>query len=92
MDTPRLNAEFNIGSIGEGYANATNARIAANQDFAHRLGNTLAKAVAWFRRGSVMAELNSMDDRELADVGLSRGNLTQVFDAEFAHEHARRGY
>ncbi len=92
MNTPRLNAEFNIGSIGEGYRAASEARLAANKDLAHSLGHALAKAVAWMRRGSVMAELNSMNDRELADVGLSRSNFTQVFDPEFAHEHARRGY
>ncbi len=92
MNNPRLNAEFSIGSIGEGYGNAAEARRIASQDVAHRLGNALAGIVAWLRRGSVMAELNSMNDRELADVGLSRSNLTQVFDADFAREHARRGY
>jgi len=92
MNNPRLNAEFNIGSIGEGYRNAAEARLAVNKDIAHRLGNALAKMVAYFRRGSVMAELNSMNDRELADVGLSRSNFTQVFDNDFAREHARRGF
>jgi uncharacterized protein YjiS (DUF1127 family) len=92
MNSPRLNAEFNIGSIGEGYRNAAEGRLAVNQDLAHRFGNTLAKIAAWFRRGTVMAELNSMNDRELADIGLSRSNVTQVFDNQFAREHARRGY
>ena len=92
MNTPRLNAEFNIASMGEGYRAAAEARLAADKELAHWLGEKLAKAVAFFRRGSVMAELNSMNDRELADVGLSRSNFTQVFDTEFAREHARRGY
>jgi uncharacterized protein YjiS (DUF1127 family) len=94
MNTPRLNAEFNIGptSVGDGYRHAAEGRLAINQGIARRLGNTLAGVVAYFRRGAVMAELNSMNDRELADVGLSRSNLTQVFDENFAREHARRGY
>ena len=91
MNTPRLNADFNIGSMGEGYRKATEARFAADQQLGRRLGDALAKLVTYLRRGSVMAELNSMSDRELADVGLSRSNFTQVFDPQFAHEHARRG-
>ena len=98
MNTPRLNAEFNIGlnsrmtSLEEGYRQAAEGRLAINQSIARRLGNSLAGIVAYFRRGTVMAELNSMNDRELADVGLSRSNLAQVFDNNFAREHANRGY
>ncbi len=95
MNTPRLNADFNIGlpaSFGESYRNAAEARLAVNQNLARRLGDALAHLVAYFRRGAVLAELNSLDDRELADIGLSRSNLAQVFDSNFAREHARRGY
>lgn len=98
MNTPRLNAEFNIGlnsrmtSLEEGYRQAAEGRLAINQSIARRLGNSLAGIVAYFRRGTVMAELNNMNDRELADVGLSRSNLAQVFDNNFAREHANRGY
>ena len=83
MNTPRLNAEFNIGPIttlGEGYRSAAEGRLALNQTITRHLGNVLARVVAWFRRGTVMAELNSFDDRELADIGLSRSNFTQVFN------------
>jgi uncharacterized protein YjiS (DUF1127 family) len=90
MNTPRLNAEF-IGSLGEGYRQAAEARLAVSQSLARRLGDALAGVVAFLRRGSVMAELNSMNDRELADLGLSRSNLQRVFDRDFAREHARRG-
>ena len=94
MNTPRLNAEFNIGltSLGDGYRQAAEGRLAINQSIARRVGNALAGFFAYFQRGSVMAELNSMNDRELADVGLSRSNVAQVFDENFAREHARRGY
>jgi uncharacterized protein YjiS (DUF1127 family) len=30
-----------------------------------------------------------MSDRELADIGLSRGDLPRVFDVDFAADHAR---
>ena len=95
MNTPRMNAEFNIGlpiSIGEGYRNSAEAHLAVSVGLARRLGDALANVVAWFRRGSAMAELNRLDDRELADIGLSRSNLSRVFDENFAREHARRGY
>ena len=99
MNPSRLNAEFNIDSVGasigaslgKGYRNAAEAGHAANQSIARRVGDALANVVAYFRRGTVMAELNRMDGRELADLGLSHGNLGRVFDTNFAREHARRG-
>ena len=51
-------------------------------------GATLAR---WFgtltaipRRRAVLEELNMLTDRELADVGLTRGELGRVFDPVFA--------
>jgi uncharacterized protein YjiS (DUF1127 family) len=78
--------------VEEGYRNAAEARLDFNRALARRLGDVLAKVVAYFRRGEVMTELSSMSDRELADIGLSRGNLTRVFDADFAQEHRSRAY
>jgi uncharacterized protein YjiS (DUF1127 family) len=78
--------------IQEGYRTAAEARLAHSQALARRFGDALAKVVAYFRRGEVLGELNAMSDRELADIGLSRGNLTRVFDADFAEEHRRRAY
>ena len=95
MNSPRMNAEFNIdlpNSIGEVYRNSGEARLASNLGLTRRLGDALANVVAWFRRGSEMSELSRLDDRELADIGLSRNNLNRVFDQNFAREHARRGY
>ena len=76
----------------EGYRNAAEAQLAYGQTLARRFGDALAKVVAYFRRGDVLTELNSMSDRELADIGLSRGSLPRVFDADFAEEHRRRAY
>ena len=36
-----------------------------------------------------MQELAMMTDRELSDIGLSRSDLSRVFDPGFAVEHAR---
>ncbi len=44
----------------------------------------------WPQRRAVRAELAALTDRELADVGLSRGDLPRVFDAGFASTHAIR--
>jgi uncharacterized protein YjiS (DUF1127 family) len=45
----------------------------------------LAHAFAEFRqRRAVLAELSLLSDRELADIGLSRPELNQVFDPDFA--------
>jgi len=43
----------------------------------------------WAARQATMSELGAMSDRELADIGLSRGDLPRVFDAEFVADHVR---
>jgi uncharacterized protein YjiS (DUF1127 family) len=78
--------------VEEGYRNAAEAQLAYGQTLAHRFGDALAKVAAYFRRGEVLSELNSMSDRELSDIGLSRGSLPRVFDADFAQEHRSRTY
>ena len=49
---------------------------------------TLANAVKWViempRRRAVLDELGALTDHELADIGLSRAELGQVFDRDFA--------
>lgn len=47
----------------------------------------------WRQRRQVAAELALMTDCELADIGLSRADLSRVVDPAFAARHARnRGY
>ncbi len=43
----------------------------------------------WVSKHGTLAEMEKMSDRELADIGLSRGDLPRVFDADFAADHAR---
>jgi len=54
--------------------------------------NAFARAIAWLldlpRRRAVLSELSMLSDHELADIGLTRSELSRVFDPEFA---ARRG-
>jgi uncharacterized protein YjiS (DUF1127 family) len=47
----------------------------------------------WRQRRQLAAELSLMTDRELADIGLSRAELSQVLAPALAASHTRdRGY
>jgi uncharacterized protein YjiS (DUF1127 family) len=58
-----------------------------------QLGSGLAFVVqgvrTWAARQATLAEMHTMSDRELSDIGLSRSDLPRVFDAEFAVDHTR---
>jgi uncharacterized protein YjiS (DUF1127 family) len=49
----------------------------------NRLGAPVARAGRWLRdlssRNAVINELDRLSDRELADIGLSRGEIRSVF-------------
>jgi len=51
------------------------------------LARTLGRVGAWFgeavRRRAVTSELAMLSDHELADIGLSRGDIPRVFDRAF---------
>ena len=42
----------------------------------------------WQERGRVINELQSMDDRQLADIGLSRGDIESVATGKFEPRRA----
>jgi uncharacterized protein YjiS (DUF1127 family) len=43
----------------------------------------------WVSRHRTLERMEMMSDRELADIGLTRGDLPRVFDADFVADHAR---
>jgi uncharacterized protein YjiS (DUF1127 family) len=57
------------------------------------IGDGLAFAAqgvkAWANKQDTLAEMETMSDRELSDIGLSRGDLPRVFDTDFVVDHAR---
>jgi uncharacterized protein YjiS (DUF1127 family) len=69
------------------------AAQAAPRGLLRRIGDGVtfvAQSVkTWAARQATLSEMGMMSDRELADIGLSRGDLCRVFDADFAADHAR---
>lgn len=59
------------------------ARRSAVARLARRIADAVAYLVALPRRRAVIDELAQLTDRELADIGLSRAELTKVFDPQF---------
>lgn len=53
-----------------------------------RLRGMVADLAALPRRRAVVDELAMLTDRELADIGLHRGELSRVFDKRFADSRA----
>jgi uncharacterized protein YjiS (DUF1127 family) len=46
----------------------------------------ISRITNYFRRQATLAELNSLSDRELADIGLSRAEMAHVFEPAFARK------
>jgi uncharacterized protein YjiS (DUF1127 family) len=55
------------------------------------LSHQLTALVAWRRDTLAAAELSSMSDRELLDIGLSRADVPRVFDPAFNIDLQQRG-
>ena len=66
----------------------TDGTIATNQtrprSLFQRIGSLMSALLAMPRRRAVLDELSSLSDRELADIGLNRAELSHVFDPRFA--------
>ena len=54
-----------------------------------RVGSFVSGLLAMPRRRAVLDELSSLSDRELADIGLNRAELSHVFDPHFAQSRKR---
>ena len=65
---------------------------AASRGLLREIGDGLAFVAQsirnWSARQATLSEMGMMSDRELADIGLSRGDVPRVFDADFAADHA----
>ena len=55
------------------------------------LSRQFAGLAAWRRDSQALAELSSMSDHELMDIGLNRGDLPRVFQRPFNDDLHRRG-
>ncbi len=62
----------------------------ATRSLAQRIGSFFNNLLAMPRRRAVLDELSSLSDRELADIGLSRSELSCVFDPQFAAARRRK--
>jgi len=60
----------------------------------HAFAGIGARFAEWRSRQRVLNELAMLSDRDLADIGLTRGDLKQIFDPAFAarYEAERTGY
>ena len=97
MSAPTTNDQFslslgNLSYIGASYEEASPSVIKPRAHRVHAwIAHLRVKAVEWHRRRTIMQEMAMMTDRELSDIGLSRSDLSRVFDPTFAANHPGRG-
>ncbi len=54
------------------------------QTAARALGAVATALVSWPQRRAAYEQLKSLSDRELADIGLTRSEISRVFDPDFS--------
>ena len=80
---------FSLGQvsyIGPAYEDVQRPSVQQAAGFFRHIFSAIA---AWRQRQEVLREMQMMTDHELADIGLSRGDLSRVFDPTFAADHRR---
>jgi uncharacterized protein YjiS (DUF1127 family) len=55
------------------------------------LSRQIAGVIAWHRDSEAAAELASMSDHELMDIGISRSDVPRTFDPAFNQDLRQRG-
>ncbi len=85
--------EFSLGNlsyIGPRYEEPQTARVnSPSGDTKSWFGRLVSAVAGWRQRQAVLQEMQTMSDRELSDIGLSRSDISRVFDPSFAQDHAR---
>ena len=64
---------------------------AADGSFTAWIAGKIAAVRAWNAERRALAELQTMSDRELFDVGLNRGDFGRIFDDRFNQDLRSRG-
>ena len=94
MNAPTAKDQFsfslgNMSYIGPAYEDAQAPFVKPRPSGVGQwLGAIVAAVSAWRQRQAVLSEMQTMTDRELSDIGLSRADLARVFDPTFARDHA----
>jgi uncharacterized protein YjiS (DUF1127 family) len=70
---------------------AVSSQTARKAGLAAWMSRRVAAFIAWRRDSEAAAELASMSDRELMDIGVSRSDLARVFDPAFNQDLRERG-
>jgi uncharacterized protein YjiS (DUF1127 family) len=70
---------------------APDAVPAVGGSFTAWVADKIAAVRAWNAERRALAELQSMSDRELFDVGLNRGDFARLFDDRFNQDLRARG-
>ena len=55
------------------------------------LSRRVAGFIAWYRDSEAALELSAMSDRELMDIGMSRSDLSRVFQSDHNQDLRQRG-
>jgi uncharacterized protein YjiS (DUF1127 family) len=80
----------NLSYIGPAYEEPQTPSVRSPEGASRGVLKALMGVVsAWRQRQAVLQEMQMMTDRELADIGLSRSDLTRVFDPAFVADYAR---
>ncbi len=66
-------------------------KVVGSTGIAAWVSRQVAALVAWRRNNEAAAELRTMSDRELADIGLCRSDLSRVFQPGFSQDLYQRG-
>lgn len=77
-------------SVVEGTDGTITDARPAPRSLAQRIGSFVSGLLAMPHRRAVLDELSSLSDRELADIGLNRGELSRVFDPQFVKARERK--